>query len=461
MYDIRGLSDLDLTPDFSFLLGQATGLYFLERERRTILIGRDNRISSSRISQELTKGLNSVGCQVVDIGLVATPTFYFATKELNIDAGIMVTASHNPPEYNGFKILLGQSTIYGEEIQKIKELMLSISTNQVAATSISNTKIAPTTMVVPDINEQYLRMLWEKIKLGPRKLKVGIDCGNGTASLIAKEFFEGIGCQVVPLYTESDGSFPNHHPDPVDPKNMQDLKDKVLTTGCHIGIGFDGDGDRLGVIDDKGNMVWGDKLMILFWRELLPKYPGSDCIVEIKCSEALIDEIKRLGGNPIFYKTGHSLIKAKMREINAIFAGEMSGHIFFADEYYGFDDALYSAGRLLRILSNTQEDLSQLLSDIPKYYSTAETRVPCNDKDKFKITNELAQAFKEEYKVIDIDGARIIFPEGWGLIRPSNTQPVIVARCEAKTEDGLVRICHIIKERLKEYPQIGTFQWNL
>lgn len=461
MYDIRGLSDVDLTHDFTFLLGQAIGLFFMERRRRTALIGRDNRISSFRISRDLIEGLHSVGCQVVDIGLVATPTFYFATKEFKIDAGIMITASHNPPEYNGFKIVLGESTIYGEDIQRLKDLMLSISSSQVAATSIGDKEAAPMVRVVPDVNLEYLKMLCKKIKLGPRKLKLGIDCGNGTASLIAEDFFKSIGCQVVPLYTDSDGRFPNHQPDPVDPKNMEDLRDAVLAEGCHIGIGFDGDGDRIGVIDDKGDMVWGDKLMILFWRELLPKYPGADCIVEIKCSQALVDEIRRLGGNPLFYKTGHSLIKAKMREIGAIFAGEMSGHMFFADEYYGFDDAFYAAGRLLRLLSNTQENLSELLRDIPKYYSTAETRVPCSDRDKFNIISELTEDFKGEYDVLDIDGARILFPDGWGLIRASNTQPAIVARCEAKTKDGLARICQIIRERLEEYPQIGSFQWIL
>jgi phosphomannomutase/phosphoglucomutase len=302
-------------------------------------------------------------------------------------------------------------------------------------------------------------MQCEKIQLGPRKLKVAVDCGNGTASLFAKEFLRSLGCEVIPLYCESDGTFPNHHPDPTQSKNVVDLQKVVLEHGCNLGVGYDGDGDRIGVIDNEGNIVWGDRLMVIYWKEILAKHPGADVIVEVKCSQALVDAVVRMGGKPQFYKTGHSLIKAKMREINALFTGEMSGHMFFADEFYGFDDAFYATGRLLRILSNSEQTLAEMLADIPVYYSTAETRIPCPDEEKFPVIADLTKRFKQTYEVIDIDGARVLFDDGWGLARCSNTQPVIVARCEGKTPEALVRIKAIMYEALRSYPCVGDFEW--
>jgi phosphomannomutase/phosphoglucomutase len=311
-----------------------------------------------------------------------------------------------------------------------------------------------------DLSAAYLDMLGEKIKLGPRKPRVVVDCGNGTASLFAETFLQGIGCKVIPLYCESDGNFPNHHPDPVKRNNLLDLISCVVENKADLGVAYDGDGDRLGVVDNMGNVVWGDDLMILYWREILPQHPGTTAIVEVKCSQALVDEVIRLGGKVHFYKTGHSLIKAKMKELGSIFTGEMSGHMFFADEYFGYDDALYATGRLLRILSHTEKSLSGLLEDAPKYCSTGETRMPCSDLDKFEVVNQLTCEFQEQYEVIDIDGARVLFPEGWALVRCSNTQPVIVARCEANSPEALDKIKKIMEGTLHSYPQIGVFDWE-
>ena len=455
-YDIRGIAEEDLNPEFVFLFGRAVGKYFLEKGEKKVLVGRDNRLSSDRIKENLTAGLNSAGCDVVDIGTVITPLFYYARLLYNINAGLMITASHNPSEFNGFKVALGAGTLHGEEIKHLHRLAEKMNREE----QISIAPPVPQKVESRNPADDYLKMLTEKIKLGPHKLKVAVDCGNGTASLFAEKFLTGLGCEVIPLFCESDGRFPHHHPDPVKSANLQTLKKVVMENKADLGIGFDGDGDRLGVVDNEGNIVWGDQLMILYWREILPRYPGTTCIVEVKCSQALVEEIKKLGGKPLFYKTGHSLIKAKMKEINAVFTGEMSGHMFFADEYYGFDDAFYAAGRLLRILSHAEDSLSQMLADVPKYPSTAETRVPCSDKDKFEVVEKLRSHFKKEYEVIDIDGARVLFPGGWGLVRASNTQPVIVARCEGITTEDLKKIARVMQDALLSHPEVGRFEWE-
>ena len=385
---------------------------------------------------------------MIDIGLVVTPILYFAREHFGISGGVMITGSHNPPEENGFKLAYGEGTIYGDQIIKLRDM---ITENKLRSGS--------GTLEVRDVVDSYLQMLADKIKLGNRTLKVAVDCGNGTASLFAEKILKNWGCEVIPLYCESDGSFPNHHPDPVKTANLLQLKKTVLKNKADLGVAYDGDADRIGVVDDQGNVVWGDKLMCLFWREILAKHPAALAIVEVKCSQALVDEIKRLGGRPVFYKTGHSLIKAKMRETGAVFTGEMSGHMFFADEYYGYDDALYATGRLLRILSQQDKPLSQLLADLPHYYSTAETRIPCPDEKKFQVVNKLVEQFRQQYEVIDIDGVRVLFDDGWGLVRASNTQPVLVARCEAKTEEGLQKICAIIKNAIRQQ-EVGDFDWE-
>jgi phosphomannomutase/phosphoglucomutase len=449
-YDIRGHAERDLTDETTKLIGQAFGTFLHDHGIDSVLVGRDNRLSSERLRKAILAGLLAAGCHVIDIGLVATPILYYAREHYQVDGGVMITGSHNPPDENGFKLVCGPGTIYGQDILRLKEI---IEQNEFRSGTGS--------LEVRDVTEAYIKMLQEKIVLGPRQLKVAVDCGNGTASLFAEKILEGWGCNVIPLYCESDGRFPNHHPDPVKTANLTDLKKTVLKEKADLGVAYDGDADRIGVVDDRGEIIWGDKLMCLYWREIIPHYPGTLAIIEVKCSQALVDEVKRLGGKPMFYKTGHSLIKAKMRETGAVFTGEMSGHMFFADEYYGFDDAFYATGRLLRILSRTEKPLSQLLADIPQYYSTAETRIPCkSDQAKFAVVADLVDKFRQNYEVIDIDGMRVLFPDGWGLVRASNTQPVLVARCEAKTPEGLQEICNIIKNAIRQYDEVGDFEWE-
>ncbi|MCG9969868.1 phosphomannomutase/phosphoglucomutase [Pelotomaculum terephthalicicum JT] len=448
-YDIRGVAERDLTDETATLLGKAFGTVALQKGSCKVLVGRDNRLSSERLRDALVKGLMYVGCDVVDLGLVVTPMLYYARVHFGIDAAVMITGSHNPPEENGFKMALGAGTIYGDDIQKLKKLMLD-----------EEWRYGSGSLEMVNVVKPYQHMLLKKIRLGPRKLKVAVDCGNGTAALFAEKILNNWGCAVIPLYCDSDGSFPNHQPDPVKTVNLAELRKAVLEERAELGVAFDGDADRIGVVDEAGHIIWGDLLMCLYWSEIMPRHPGAEAIIEVKCSQALVDEVERLGGKPFFYKTGHSLIKAKMKEIGAIFTGEMSGHIFFADEYYGFDDAFYAAGRLLRLLSNSGAPLSKMLSVIPKYYSTAETRVTCPDWDKFKVVSGLAERFKRNYPVVDVDGARVLFGDGWGLVRASNTQPVLVARCEAKTEAGMQRICSIMKEALKEFPEVADFEWE-
>ena len=448
-YDIRGVADKDLTPEVVELLGRAFGSYVRAHGSSEVIVGRDNRASSDRLRENLVQGLTAAGCNVIDVGRVVTPMVYFARVHFGVDGAVMITGSHNPPDENGFKLCLGAGTIYGEEIQRLRELM-----EQEAFTAGSGA------VEQRDIVEPYMAMLLDKIKLGSRRLKVVVDCGNGTGGYFAEQVLQGWGVEVFPLYCEPDATFPNHQPDPVKTKNLVDLRREVLQRGADLGVAYDGDADRIGVVDDQGEIIWGDKLMCLYWQEILPKYPGTPAIIEVKCSQCLEDEVKRLGGRPFFYKTGHSLIKAKMKEVGAVFTGEMSGHMFFADEYYGYDDAFYATGRLLRILANSSEKLSGLLAGVPVYYSTAETRVPCADREKFRIVGELVEQFRAKYDVIDVDGARVLFGDGWGLVRASNTQPVLVARCEAATREGLDRICAIMKEALTAFPEVSPFTWD-
>ncbi|MDR5695822.1 MAG: phosphomannomutase/phosphoglucomutase [Armatimonadota bacterium] len=447
-YDIRGVVGEDLTPEAAEVIARAYATYLRRFGERTVIVGYDNRRSSPALRDAVVRGLTATGMDVLDIGMVITPIFYYARIHYGVDGGMMITASHNPPEYNGFKLTHGYATLYGEEIQEIHRIALR-----------GDFPTGSGTVDFKDAVAAYRQMIREKIRLGPRRLRVVVDCGNGTSSLVAPQVLSDLGCEVIPLYCDSDPSFPHHHPDPVDPKNLQDLIRTVLETKADLGLGFDGDGDRLGCVDERGNIVWGDMLMILFWREILPKYPGTTAIVEVKCSQALVEEIERLGGKPFFYRTGHSLIKNKMKEIGAVFTGEMSGHMFFADEYYGYDDAIYAACRLLRILSHTDQTLSELLSDVPRYPITPETRVDCPDDRKFEVVKEVTRRFRERYPVIDVDGVRVLFPDGWGLIRASNTQPVLVLRAESTSEEGLERIKQVITEELRRFPEVGEIPW--
>lgn len=428
-YDIRGVYSEDLTTKDAELVGKAFGTYIKRKGETETIVGRDNRKSSPELCDALVKGLLATGIKVRDIGVVVSPIFYYSTYLYGIKSGIMVTASHNPSQYNGFKVQYDGVTLYGEELQNLRKMILE---DDFEPGHGSLTAMSPV--------EDYLCMIKEKIKL-ERGLKVVVDCGNGTAGFFAPRLLKELGCEVIPLYCDSDPDFPNHFPDPVKPENLSDLIKAVKENRADLGVGFDGDGDRLGVIDNQGNIIWGDMLMILFWREILPKYPGASAIVEVKCSETLVEEIKRLGGDPLFYKTGHSLIKAKMKELNAVFTGEMSGHMFFADEYFGFDDALYACARLLRLLSRSDKPLNELLADVPKTYATPEIRVECAETEKSSYVEKATAYFKAAgNRLIDIDGVRVYFEDGWGLVRASNTGPELIVRCESKTPEGLERI---------------------
>jgi len=451
-YDIRGLVASEITPEVAAAIGRAFTLYLHKRGvTGPVIIGRDNRLSSPALRDAVADALAEAGCHVFDLGIVITPVFYFARVHLGVDGGgVMITASHNPPEYNGMKLATGAApaTLYGEEIQKVRRLA-GRGTPSATRGRVTEDDVLPA----------YRQMLREKIALGPRRLRVAVDCGNGTASLIAPDAIDAWGCETLRQHCDSDPTFPHHHPDPVKEENVRDLVELVRREGCDLGIGFDGDGDRIGVVDDQGTIIWGDTLMALFWREILPRHPGTPAIIEVKCSQALVEEVERLGGRPLFYRTGHSLIKAKMREIGAVFTGEMSGHMFFADEYYGYDDAVYAAGRLLRILSHSDAPLSALLASIPRYPITPEVRVDAPDEVKFEVVRRLTEEFKRRYDVIDVDGARVLFPGGWGLIRASNTQPALVLRAEAHDPAALDRIKGDIETALAQFPQVGRPEW--
>jgi len=438
-YDIRGEVDKDLTPEVVHQLGLGIGTYLKERGKKLLSVGRDNRLSSESFSKALIKGLIETGAEVIDLGVVTTPLFYFSLHYLNLDGGVMVTGSHNPPSFNGFKICEGKKAIYGEKIQEVRKI---IEKGEFA----SGTGSLSSRSLIDD----YIEAIKERIKI-ERKLRVVIDAGNGTAGLIAPRLIRELGCEVKELYCELDGRFPHHHPDPTVPEYLTDLIKTVKEGGYDLGLGFDGDADRLGVIDEKGEIVWGDKLLIIFSRDVLKRNPGAPIIFEVKCSKTLIEDIEKHGGHPVMWKTGHSLIKKKMAEINAPLAGEMSGHLFFADNYYGFDDAIFAACRLLEILSREEKTISEHLADVPKTYFTPEIRLPCPDEIKFSVVEKAKKYFDEHYQTIDVDGVRVVFPDGWGLIRPSNTQPVIVLRFEADTEKRLNEIRKMMEDKLKEF----------
>jgi len=428
-YDIRGIVDKDLTVETVELLGKGIGTYFRQHERRAVALGRDCRLSSPSFSGALTKGLLSTGCEIIDLGIIPTPLLYFTIYYKKTEAGVIITGSHNPPEYNGFKMMVGEETLYGEAIQDIY--------NIIEKQNFIEEEGSPST--VYEIVPEYQDYVVENVRI-EKKLKVVVDAGNGTAGVVAVPIFKRLGCEVIELYCEMDGTFPNHHPDPTLPDALEDLIKKVAESEANLGIAYDGDGDRIGVIDDEGNIIWGDQLMIIFSHDILPSNPGAAVISEVKASKVLYDEIEKLGGRPIMWKTGHSLIKKKIKEEKALLAGEMSGHIFFADRFFGFDDAIYSSARLLEILSRTDKKLSEFFAGLPKTYTTPEIRVYASDEVKFKIVEEVKKDLSQKYPIIDIDGVRVLYPEGWGLVRASNTQEVLVLRYEADTQEDLVTI---------------------
>ena len=437
-YDIRGIVDKDLSLEFVEYLGRGIGTFFREHGKKRVALGRDARLSSPAYSDAISRGLLSTGCSVVDIGLVPTPLLYFAVYYKKNEAAVMITGSHNPPEYNGFKMMVGEETLYGETIQQVYKILKEgkVITDK------------PGTRSSYDIIPEYESYVLKDVRLR-RKLKVVLDAGNGTAGFVAVPIFRKLGCDVTELYCEPDGMFPNHHPDPTLPEAMEDLVKKVRETGADFGVGYDGDGDRIGVVDDQGNLLWGDQLMIVFARDVLPANPGATVISEVKASKLLYEEIKRLGGRPIMWKTGHSLIKKKIKEEKALLAGEMSGHIFFADRFFGFDDAIYSSARLAEILSRTEKKLSEMLADLPRTYYTPEIRVYASDEVKFKIVDEVKKELAKKYPINDIDGIRVSYPMGWALVRASNTQAALVLRYEADTPEDLEAIKKEVSKALE------------
>ena len=450
-YDIRGVYGKNLTVKTARLIGRAFGLLAREKGHGEVLVGHDNRRSSPDLYQSLILGLTEAGVDVLAIGQVVSPVLYWARIFYGIDPAVMVTASHNPPDENGFKICLGRGTMYGADIQDLRvraqEAESMTCTERIGAKREANPITA------------YTEMIAGKIALR-RPLKVVLDAGNGSAGPIAPALFRRLGCEVIELYCDSDPSFPNHHPDPVQPKNLQDLIRKVREHQADLGLAFDGDADRLGVVDDQGQILWGDQLMILFWREILPRFPGAVALVEVKCSQALVEEIERLGGKPLFYRTGHSYIKAKLHELGGPFAGEMSGHLFFADGYHGFDDALYAGARLCRLIAQSDRPLSQLWADTPRYPSTPEIRIDCPEDKKEAVVSAVREHFRSRYPVLDVDGARVQFPGGWGLVRASNTQPVLVLRCEGRTTADLESIKREMEAALRPFSELGPLSWG-
>jgi phosphomannomutase/phosphoglucomutase len=427
-YDIRGIAGKDLTPETVEKLGLGIGTMMRREGRQKIAVGRDCRPSSDPFRDALIAGLTATGVSVVDIGVVPTPLLYYSILELQSGGGIMITGSHNPPEYNGFKTCLGTDSVYGEQIQKIYGLIQAEDFER-GKGSVS----------AADVMTPYRKYILDNIHLS-RPVRVALDCGNGTACLMAPDIVTALGCEVTKLYCEMDGSFPNHHPDPTVVENLADLQKAVRSSDLEMGIAFDGDADRIGLIADDGRIIWGDLLLVLYAREILKTRPGATFIAEVKCSMNLFRDIEKHGGRAIMWKTGHSLIKAKMKQEKAVLAGEMSGHMFFADRYFGYDDAIYAACRILELQANSPIPLSRMLADIPPTFVTPEIRVQCDDDKKFAVVEKVKAHFRQSHEVIDVDGARILFPKGWGLVRASNTQDVLVMRFESETQTDLDKI---------------------
>ncbi|NOJ92799.1 phosphomannomutase/phosphoglucomutase [Corallococcus sp. CA049B] len=441
-YDIRGLVDKDLTIEVVELLGLGLGTMIRRKGGTSIVVGRDCRESSTRFRDALAKGLTATGLDVYDVGVVPTPLTYFAANTLPVDGLAMITGSHNPKEFNGFKIGAGKTTFHGPEIKELRRLIEAKD----FATSSKPGKVTPYDIITP-----YNHFIRQTVKVGRKGMKIVIDAGNGTGGAIAVPLFESMGFDVVPLFCEMDADFPNHHPDPTVVENLQDLIKKVKEVKAEVGIAYDGDSDRIGVIDDQGNVLWGDQLMVLFSRYVLKESPGAAIIGEVKCSYTMYDDIAKHGGKPIMWKAGHSLIKSKMKEEHAELAGEMSGHIFFKHRYFGFDDAVYASARLLEILTHEKQSMSQLLSDVPKTFASPELRFDTTEEKKFAMVKRATEILRDAgHKVVDVDGVRVTFEDGWGLIRASNTQPILVLRYEASTEARVKEIQALIEKTVAQ-----------
>ncbi|MBD9483129.1 phosphomannomutase/phosphoglucomutase [Pseudomonas sp. PDM14] len=436
-YDIRGVVGDTLTEEAAYWIGRAIGSESLAKGEPNVAVGRDGRLSGPQLVQQLIQGLLDCGCQVTDIGMVPTPVLYFATHVLEGKSGVMLTGSHNPPDYNGFKIVIAGDTQANEQIQALK-------------TRIDNNDLASGTGSVEqlDILDRYFKQIRDDIALA-KPMKVVVDCGNGVAGVIAPRLIEALGCSVIPLFCDVDGNFPNHHPDPGKPENLVDLIARVKAEGADLGLAFDGDGDRVGVVTNKGEMVFPDRLMMLFAKDVVSRNPGADIIYDVKCTRRLGALISGYGGRPVMWKTGHSLIKKKMKETGALLAGEMSGHIFFKERWFGFDDGIYSAARLLEILSQDKRDAEHVFSAFPSDISTPEINITVTDENKFRLIDSLQRdGVWGEANLTTLDGVRVDYPKGWGLVRASNTTPVLVLRFEAETEDELSRIKEVFRAQL-------------
>jgi phosphomannomutase/phosphoglucomutase len=429
-YDIRGVADRDLTDAVAADIGRAFGTFLIRRGKQRIIVSRDCRLSSPRLHAALSAGLRETGLSLVDIGVGPTPMMYFAVFHLDTDGGVQITGSHNPPGDNGFKMMCGKGTLAGDEIRELRELIDRRDFVTAAPKEIERFDPLPA----------YSGYMKGNIRLARTNIRFAIDAGNGAGGPAALAAMRAVGLEPAAMYAEMDGAFPNHHPDPSLPENVEELVQRVKRDGLELGIAYDGDADRIGVVDNRGNIVFGDRLMILLSRQILKRHPGAAILGEVKCSQTLYDDIAKHGGRPIVWKTGHSLIKKKMKEEHALLAGEMSGHVFFADRYFGYDDAIYASLRLLEIVAESEQSLEQMLADVPKTHSTPELRVDCADEVKFGVVQRVLDHYRATHDVLDVDGARVSFKGGWGLVRASNTQPALVLRFEAETEGRLAEI---------------------
>jgi phosphomannomutase / phosphoglucomutase len=429
-YDIRGVVGTELTDDFAYVLGRAYGSLARDTQHNTIAIGYDCRLSSPGFAESLAKGMSAEGIDSTIIGMGPTPQAYWAVFNKNFGGCIQVTGSHNPPDMNGFKICLGKETLSGDQIQDLYNRALKVIDTDPANTPGKTTSIS--------VIDEYIADLVAKVKpfIGTRKIKVVVDAGNGVSGMVGPEVLRQLGAEVIELYCEPDGNFPNHHPDPTVLENIEELREAVVKHKADFGIGWDGDGDRIGAVDEKGGVIFGDMLLLLYARSILAEEKGASIICDVKCSSLLMDDIASHGGNPIMWKTGHSLVKKKLKETGAALAGEMSGHIFFKHRFYGFDDAQYCSARLLELVSNTEKPVSALLADLPQMVSTPEIRIDCPEDLKFQVAEAAQKAFPNN-KTLTIDGVRVEFEKGWGLVRASNTQPVLVMRFEAQSQELL------------------------